>query len=322
MRRREFIALLGSTAALWAPAARADKLYSIVILHSGFPRRTPIDHLFNALRERGYEDGRTANIELLGGEGDPDRLKALIAGIVSEKPDVTIAVTSPAVLGLKQAGLLKPVVFAFVSDPVGQGIVASLAHPGGNFTGISYSETKIGSKRLEFLLDAVPTAQRVAIIWGSGFPENIAMANAVEAAAQARNLPVLSRKIVELNDLAPAFDESARFGATALIFLTDNLLFGHRKAIGELALSHHLPSMHSFPPEVQDGAFMSYGPDAEEAYQRAAALADRILKGVSPADLPVEEPTRFELSINIKTAKAFDLRVPPTLLALADKVIE
>lgn len=206
MRRREFIALLGSTAALWAPAARADKLYRIVILHSGFPRRTPIDHLFDALRERGYEDGRTAKIELLGGEGDPDRLKALIAGIVSEKPDVTIAVTSPAALGLKQAGLLKPVVFAFVSDPVGQGIVASLAHPGGNFTGISYSETKIGSKRLEFLLDAVPTAQRVAIIWGSGFPENTAMANAVEVAAQARSLPVLSRKIVELNDLTPAFE--------------------------------------------------------------------------------------------------------------------
>jgi len=322
MRRREFIALLGSTAALWAPAARADKLYRIVILHSGFPRRTPIDHLFDALRERGYEDGRTAKIELLGGEGDPDRLNALIADIASEKPDVTIAVTSPAVLGLKQAGLLTPVVFAFVSDPVGQGIVASLAHPGGNFTGISYSETKIGSKRLEFLLGAVPTAQRVAIIWGSGFPENAAMATAVEAAAQVRRLPALSLKVIRLNDLAPAFDEAARFSANALIFLTDNLLFGHRKEIAKLALSHHLPSIHSFPPEVQDGALMSYGPDPEEEYQRAAALADRILKGASPADLPVEEPTRFNLVINVKTAKAFGLSVPPTLLALADQVVE
>jgi putative ABC transport system substrate-binding protein len=302
--------------------ARADKLYRIVILHSGFPRRTPIDHLFDALRERGYEDGRTAKIELLGGEGDADRLKALVAEIVSEKPDVTIAVTSPAALGLKHAGLLTPIVFAFVSDPVGQGIVASLAQPGSNFTGISYSETKIGSKRLEFLLGAVPTAERVAIIWGSGFPENAAMANAVEAAAQVRSLPALSRKVTQLNDLAPAFEDVARFGATALIFLTDNLLFGHRKEIAELALSHHLPSMHSFPPEVQDGALMSYGPDVEEEYQRAAALADRILKGASPADLPVEEPTRFNLVINIKTAKTFGLSIPPTLLALADQVIE
>jgi putative ABC transport system substrate-binding protein len=322
MRRREFIALLGSTAAVWARAARAEKLYHIVILHSGFPRRTPIDHLFDALSERGYEDGRTAKIELLGGEGDADRLKALIAGIVSEKPDVTIAVTSPAALGLKQAHLPRPVVFAFVSDPVGQGIVASLAHPGGNFTGISYSETKIGSKRLEFLLGAVPTAQRVAIIWGSGFPENAAMATAVEAAAQVRSLPALSRKVTQLNDLTPAFEDAARFGATALIFLTDNLLFGHRKEISELALSHHLPSIHSFPPEVRDGALMSYGPDVEEEYQRAAALADRILKGASPADLPVEEPTRFNLVINIKTAKAFGLSVSPTLLAIADEVIE
>ncbi len=281
MRRREFIALLGSTAAVWARAARAEKLYRIVILHSGFPRRTPIDHLFDALCERGYEDGRTAKIELLGGEGDADRLKALIAGIVSEKPDVTIAVTSPAALGLKRAGLLTPVVFAFVSDPVGQGIVANLAHPGGNFTGISYSETRIGSKRLEFLVDAVPAARRVAIIWGSGFPENAAIAEAIEAAARVRSLPALSRKIIQLNDLTPAFEDAETFGATALIFLTDNLLFGHRKEIAELALSHHLPSMHSFPPEVQDGALMSYGPDPEEEYPTATLAAF-----VVPCDAP------------------------------------
>jgi ABC-type uncharacterized transport system substrate-binding protein len=313
--------MLGSTA-VSVHAARADKLYRIVILHSGFPRRTPIDHLFDALRERGYEDGRNAKIKLLGGEGDPDRLKTLITGIVSEKPDVTIAITSPAALGLKQAGLLTPVVFAFVSDPVGQGIVASLPHPGGNFTGISYSETNIGSKRLEFLLAAVPNARRVAIIWGSGFPENAAIADAVEAAARARSLPALLRKVIQLNDLATAFEDAEIFGATVLIFLTDNLLFGHRKEVAELALSHHLPSIHSFPPEVQDGALMSYGPDQEEEYQRAAALADRILKGASPAALPVEEPTRFNLAVNAKTAKAFGLAVPPTLLALADQVIE
>jgi ABC-type uncharacterized transport system substrate-binding protein len=328
LRRREFIALIGGAAVSWPRTGSAQqasaraKVYRIFILHSGFPRRTPIDHLFDALRERGYEDGRTAKIELLGGEGDPDRLRTLIAGIVSEKPDVTIAVTSPAAVGLKQAGLRTPVVFAFVSDPVGQGIVTSLAHPGGNFTGISYSETKIGSKRLEFLLDADPTAQRAAIIWGSGFPENAAIANAIEAAAKARDLRIFSRTINQLSELTPAFEDATRFRATVLIFLTDNLLFGHRKEIADLALSHHLPSMHSFPPEVQDGALMSYGPNPEEEYQRAAALADRILKGASPAELPVEEPTRFNLVINLKTGKAFGLSLPPTLLALADQVIE
>jgi ABC-type uncharacterized transport system substrate-binding protein len=322
MRRREFIALLGITAAVWARTARGAKQYHIVILHSGFPRRTPIDHLFDALRKRGYEDGRTAKIELLGGEGDPDRLKVLIDGIVSEKPDVTIAVTSPAALGLKEAGLATPVVFAFVSDPVGQGLVASLAKPGGNFTGISYSETKIGSKRLEFLLDAVPAAQRVAIIWGSGFPENAAIANAAGSAAQLRKLLIFSRKIVTLNDLVPAFDDAREFGAIALIFLTDNLLFGHRKEIADLALSHRLASIHSFPPEVRDGSLMSYGPDVEEEYQRAAAITDKVLKGVSPTDLPVEEPTRFQLAINARAAKALGLSLPPTLLALADEIIE
>ena len=323
MRRRGVIALLGGAAAWPLTMARADKLYRIVILHSGFPRRTPIDHLFDALRERGYEGGRTAEIELLGAEGNPDRLKELTARIVSERPDVTIAVTTPAAVGLKKASVLTPVVFVFVSDPVGQGIVPSLAHPEGNFTGISYSETKIGSKRLELLLAAVPTAQRMAIIWGSGFPENVAIGSAVEAAAQTRSLPVLSRKIVELDDLTPAFDDAVRFGAAVLIFLTDNLFFGHREEVAHLALSHHLPSIHSFPLEVQDGGLMSYGADLEEGYQRAAALADRILKGgASPADLPVEEPTRFNLAINVQTAKALGLSVPPTLLALADQVIE
>jgi len=162
MKRREFITLLGGAAiAGWPLYLHAADQRHIVILHSGFPNRTPIDRLYNALNERGY---RTANIELLGGEGDPDRLKTLIAQIVEQKPDVTIVVTSPAARGLKQADLSAPVVFVFVPDPIGQGIVASLAHPGGNFTDITYSETAIGGKRLGILLDVVPSAQRVAIM--------------------------------------------------------------------------------------------------------------------------------------------------------------
>jgi len=320
MKRRKFLTLAGCAAITgWPLYLRAAGQHRIVILHSGFPNRTPIDRLYNALNERGYS---AANIELLGGEGNPDRLKTLIARIVEQKPDVTIALTSPAARGLKQAGLSAPVVFVFVPDPVEQGIVASLARPGGNFTGITYSETAIGSKRLGIILDVVPGAQRVAVIWGGGFPENVSMAKAVETSAQTRNLLIFSREVSELHDLPSAFDEASAFGAAALVFLTDNLMFGHRKEVAALALSHHLPSIHAFSPEVKDGGLLSYGADLEESYQRAAALADRILRGSSPSDLPVEEPTRFDLAVNLKTAKALGLTIPPGVLAIADEVIE
>ena len=320
LKRREFITLVGGAAiGAWPLYLYAADQRHIVILHSGFPNRTPIDRLYNALNERGY---RAANIELLGGEGDPDRLKMLVAQIVEQKPDVTIALTTPAARGLKQAGLSSPVVFAFVPDPIGQGIVASLAHPGGNFTGITYSETAIGSKRLGIILDVVPSAQRVAIIWGSGFPENVSMAKVIETSAQARKLSVFSRAVSELRDLSSAFDEASAFGAAALVFLTDNLMFGHRKEVAALALSHHLPSIHAFSPEVADGGRLSYGAELEEGYQRAAALADRILRGSSPADLPVEEPTRFDLAVNLKTANALGLTIPPGVLAIANEVTE
>ena len=168
----------------------------------------------------------------------------------------------------------------------------------------------------------LPSAQRVAIIWGSGFPENVSMAKVIETSAQARKLSVFSRAVSELRDLSSAFDEASAFGAAALVFLTDNLMFGHRKEVAALALSHHLPSIHAFSPEVADGGLLSYGAELEEGYQRAAALADRILRGSSPADLPVEEPTRFDFAVNLKTANALGLTIPPGVLANANEVTE
>lgn len=320
--RRELVALLGGAALAWPLGARAAERRRITILHSGYPRRTGIDRLYEALRERGYEDPRTADITLLGGEGNADRLKTLVSEIARERPDVTIAITSPAVRALKEANVTTPVVFAFVLDPVGLGVIASLARPAGNFTGITYSEAAIARKRLEILLDAVPDTRHIAVIWARGLPENAAMVKATQAAAETRNLAIFARDIAAMDDLAPAFDGAAASGATALVFLTDNLMFGHRKEIADFALSHRLPSIHSFSTEVADGGLLSYGPDLNESYQRAAALADRILRGASPAELPVEEPTRFDLAINMKTAKALGLPIPPTLLARADEVIE
>jgi putative ABC transport system substrate-binding protein len=321
MRRRQFISLCG-VALAWPTAARAQQPRRIGILHSGFPDRTPIHVLFAALRTLGYEDGRTAAIELLGGEGDPDRLNTLVAKLAAQRPDVIIALTPPAVLALKQAGVTTPVVFAFVSDPVGLGIVTSLAHPGANFTGLSFSDAVLGGKRLELLMDALPNLKRVAVIWGRSFAGNSAIFDVIREAARVRSVEIFSRELRGSDDLSPAFDDAKASGAQAVIFMTDNVMFGRRREVAALALARHLPSIHSFVPEAEDGGLMSYGPDLDESYRRAAALADAILKGARPADLPVEEPTRFILAVNLKTAAALDIAIPPAILVRADKVIE
>jgi putative ABC transport system substrate-binding protein len=321
MRRRRFIRLCG-VALAWPTAARAQQPRRIGILHSGFPDRTPIHVLFAALRTLGYEDGRTAAIELLGGEGDPDRLNTLVAKLAAQRPEVIIALTPPAVLALKQAGVTTPVVFAFVSDPVGLGIVTSLAHPGANFTGLSFSDAVLGGKRLELLMDALPNLKRVAVIWGRSFAGNSAIFDVIREAARARSVEIFSRELRGSDDLSPAFDDAKASGAQAVIFMTDNVMFGRRREVAALALARHLPSIHSFVPEAEDGGMMSYGPDLDESYRRAAALADAILKGARPADLPVEEPTRFILAVNLKTAAALDIAIPPAILVRADKVIE
>jgi putative tryptophan/tyrosine transport system substrate-binding protein len=322
MERRDFIILLGTAAATWPLAAGAQQHPRISILHSGFPDRTPINLLFAALRALGYEDGRTATVELLGGEGDPDRLNALVAKLAAQSPDVIVALTEPAVLALKQTGIATPVVFAFVSDPVGLGVVNSLARPGGNFTGLSYSDAILGGKRLELLTDMLPGLQRVAVIWSRSLAGNSAILDTIRDAAPARHVEIFPRELYGADDLSAAFDDAKASGAQAAVFMTDNVMFGRRKEVAALALARHLPSVHSFTPEAEDGGLMSFGPELDESYNRAAALVDAILKGALPANLPVEEPTRFTLAVNLKTAAALGIAVPSAILVRADKVIE
>jgi putative tryptophan/tyrosine transport system substrate-binding protein len=317
MRRREFLAGL-----LAASAARAEERARIAILHSGFPNRTPIHLLFEALGQLGYEHGRTAVIDLHGGEGNLDRLSELVTQLSTQKPHVIIAITAPAAVALKRPELSIPVVFAVVLDPVGLGLVESLARPAGNFTGTTYSEADLGGKRLEFLVDALPGTRRVAVLWGSGVQQNAPLLESIRSFASTRSIEVFARELRSLEDLAPAFDAAAQVGAQAVIFLSDNLMFGHRKQVAELALAHRLPSMHAFAAEVQDGGLMFYGPSLAESYRRVAALTDRIIKGARPGELPVEQPTKFELTINLKTAKALGLTVPESFLLRADEVIE
>jgi putative ABC transport system substrate-binding protein len=316
MRRRDF--LIGAAIAL-PLAAEAQQRQRISVLHSGYPRRTPIKLLFDALGKLGYDE---TQIDLLGGEGDSSRLKALVDQLALRKPDVIIAITSPAVVALKDAKLNIPVVFAFVPDPVELGIVESLARPGGHFTGVTYSEAGLGGKRLELLIDAIAGMTRTAVFWSSSFPGHDTALESIRTSASAHGIEIFSRPLGGVDDLAPAFDDVLRAKAQAAVFMSDNTMFGHRKQVADLALAHKLPTIHSFPPEAQDGGLMSYGPSNNENYKRAAALTDRILKGARPSDLPVEQPTRFELVINLKTAKALGLILPPTLLARADEVIE
>jgi putative ABC transport system substrate-binding protein len=322
MRRRELVALLGGAAAIAPFAAHSQARHRISILHSGFPNRTPIHRLYEALRALGHEHGRTAAIELLGGEGDADRLATLVAKLAADRPDVIIALTDPAVLGLKRAKVPTPVVFAFVTDPIGLGVVDSLAHPGGNFTGVTYSDLRLGGKRLELLVDAVPGTARVAVLWTRQLASSPALVTAIEAAARARGVGIVAREIKGADDLAAAFRDARASGAQAAVVMSDNMMFGRRKEIAALALTHHLPTIHSFSPEAEDGGLMSFGPELDESYQRVAALTDAILKGARPSDLPVEEPKYFALVVNLKTAAALAITIPSEILVRADRVIE
>ena len=327
MRRRDLITFFGAAAA-WSLAvslrtpAHTKEPPKIIILHSGFPNRTPIHLLLEALSKLGYEKDRTATIDLLGGEGDANRLNALVAQIGSQKPDVVIAITSPAVVALKEGRLSVPVVFAFVPDPVGLGVVESLAHPGGNFTGVTYSESALGGKRFELLLDAVTGTTKIAVLWNPSFPGHADALESIRQSASIRSIEVFSRVLKGVEDLELAFEDAKRASAQAAVFMADNVMFGNRKLVAEVALKHRIPTIHSFPPEVRDGGLMFYGPSNDENYRRSAALADRILKGARPSDLPVEQPTKFELIINLKTAKAFGLTIPELFLLRADEVIE
>src|SRR5215208_2922896 len=296
MRRRD---LLGG-ALFWASTAVAQQRSRIAILHSGFPHRTPIEQLYAALRDLGHEHGRTAEIELLGAESDPGRLTSFVAKLVQEHPQVIIAVTSPAALALKRANVTTPVVFLFVSDPIRLGLIESLARPGGNYTGVTFSDGFLGAKRLELLADTVPGIRTVAVLWSPQFEENAALVESIRNAGQRLAIGVATIEIGGPARLPAAFDEAVTARAQAVIFLTENALFDHWRTIAELALARRLPTIHTYPPEVRDGGLMSFCPDLAESYQRAAALAHRVLQGAPP----------------------LGLKFPLRLLAGADEVIE
>ena len=324
MKRREFITGLVGAAA-WPVATEAQqtaKIRTIGFLgNATFSTwRHWVVAFVQRLNELGWIEGRNVAIEYRWAEGRSERYVEIAAEFSRLNVDVIIT-TGPAVLTIKQATSVIPIVFATANDPVGTGMVASLARPGGNVTGTSIQNTETASKRVELLRELVPSLRRLAILANAGYPAAVLEMTEVLTAAKALGLEVTNMEIRRAEDIGPVF-ERINGKADALHVCTDSLVYTNWSRINSLALDARLPTMNGAREYVDVGGLISYGPNFPNLWRRAAELVDKILRGAKPGDLPVEQPTKFDLVINLKTAKALGLNVPPTLLARADEVIE
>jgi putative ABC transport system substrate-binding protein len=324
LRRREVITLFGGAAAAWPLAARAQqpgKLPTIGFLGTDASVWRPWTAAFvERLRGLGWIEGRSIAIEYRWLEGRLDRVAEIAAEFVHLKVDC-IVTNGDAVPTIKKATSVIPIVFAIANDPVGGGLVASLARPGGNVTGLSGQATDLAAKRLELLREVVPRLRRLAIMLNVGYPSAVLEMGEVQAAARALGIEVAPLEIRRAEDIAPAFD-MLKPQADALYVVVDTLVSANRTRIITFALGARLPTIWNTRGFVQAGGLMSYGPNFLDLFRSTAGLVDKILRGMKPADLPVEQPTKFDMVFNLITAKAIGLDVPPTLLARADEVIE
>jgi ABC-type uncharacterized transport system substrate-binding protein len=328
MRRREFIALVGGTAAVWPFAARAQqagKLWRIGFL-SAVPRATFGSGLYagfqQGMRELGYVEGKDFVSDWRSADGKYERLSELAAELVRLKMDVIISGLTVGVRALQQATDTIPIVMAYSTDPVGNRLVASLAHPGGNITGLSGSSDDSAPKQLELLAAVVASPSRIALL---GNPDNLTyhpVRTSLQDAAKKAGflfLPVEARNLQETEN---AFTVFAKERVQGVIVSGDGLFFGQQQRLAEFALRNHLPSMFPQREYVEAGGLMSYGENLSEFFRRAASFVDKIIKGAKPGDLPIEQPTKFNLVINRKTADALGVTIPPQLYIFADEVIE
>jgi putative ABC transport system substrate-binding protein len=325
MKRREFITLLGGAAA-WPLVARAQqpgKLPTIGYLGQSTLaiESQRVAALVQGLRELGWTEGRTVAIEYRWGEGRFERAAEIAAEFVRLKVDVIVTAGTPQVIAARNATSLIPIVFASAGEPVGSGLVASLARPGGNITGLSTQAVDLAGKRLEFLREVIPGRGRLAVMGNVGNPTIVLEMSELKAAAHALGFGIVALEIRKAEDIVPAF-ESQKGRADALYVVFDALISANWNRINTLALGARLPTMSGNPAHVEVGALMSYAPNSPALFRRAADYVDKILRGAKPGDLPVEQPTKFDLIINLTTAKALGIEVPPTLLARADEVIE
>jgi putative ABC transport system substrate-binding protein len=326
MKRREFITLLGGAAAALPLAARgqqAARLPTIGFLGSATALAGSqwAAAFVQRLRELGWIENRTVAIEYRWAEGREERFAEIAAEFIRLKVNVIVTYGTTSSIAAKKATEVIPIVIAGAGDLVGTGLVASLARPGGNVTGLSTQQTDSAGKRIEILREILPSLRTVAILANIANPNSMLEMSEAHAAVLALSLDVVKSEIRRAEDIAPVF-EALKGRADAVYVCPDPLLNANRIRINTVALGLRLPTMHGFREYVESGGLMSYGPNFLDLHRRAADFVDKILRGAKPADIPVEQPTKFDLVINLTTAKALGLEVPPTMLARADEVIE
>ena len=331
MKRREFITLIGGAAA-WPLAARAqqgDRVQLLVAMMGGRNADTDPEGrawfvaFRQALQELGWVEGRNFRSDYRWPAGDLDRMRAIAKEFVDLKPDVIFAGNTPSVEALLSETHTIPIVFANLADPVGTGLIESLARPGGNATGFAGYEYSLGGKWLEMLKEIAPAVTRVAVLFN---PETAPFAQQylsfIETSASTFGVTANAASIGSISEIEAAIEAQARASGGGLIVLPDTFTFSNRAPLIALAARHRLPAIYAVRGQAVDGGLLSYGPDLVDLHRRAAGYVDRILRGVKPSDLPVQAPTKYELVINLKTAKALGLEIPSSVLARADEVIE
>ncbi len=327
--RRAILVVFGLTFAfLVAPlvteAQPTGKIYRIGFLGNSTPELEA--HLVagfrNGLRDLGYEEGRNVAIEYRWADGKYDRFPTLINELVASRVDVLVTAGTPATLAVKKANTAIPLVMVAVADPVGDGIVASLARPGGTITGMSSIALELDGKRLELLHELVPHAVAIGVIWNPSNASHPGVLDRVRVAAQALRMKIHLVPARTREELVDAFGAIARQRMDAVLVLADRLILHHRVETMNLALQYRLPGMYIYQELVEAGGLVSFGPNYVDIHRRAAAYVDKIFKGAKPGDLPVEQPTTFELAINLRTAKALGVTIPPSVLLRANRLIE
>ena len=325
IRRRKFLATLGAAAA-WPLASRAQqpigKIRRLGVLLPGLRESSFGKAMRDRLRELGYTEGRDTILETRWAEGKPERLTELAAELAGLKLDAIVAFSTPAAIAARNATATIPVIFLYVGDPVGAGVVPSLARPGGNATGISLLATELATKRLEILLEVAPKISRVAMLWNDSNPGMVLRARESQDAAPKLGVTIESVGVHDLINFDSAFATIESGGIDALLTLVDPFTSQHRKRIVDFAARRRLPAIYESGEFVESGGLICYGPNLVAIEHRAAEYVDKVFKGAKPADLPVEQPTKFEMLVNMKTAKALGLSIPQSVMLRADQLIE
>jgi putative tryptophan/tyrosine transport system substrate-binding protein len=325
MLRREFIKLLGGAAAAWPVALHAQpKIPRIGFMGNSTAalEANLVDSFREGLHEFGYREGRNIVIEYRWADGKYERFPALVADLLAAKVDVIVTAGTPAALAVKKATTTVPLVMVAVGDPVGTGLVSSLARPGGNLTGLSSIAPDLEGKRLDLLREVVPTLSHVAVFFNSLNPFHVVSMRQAHVAAQTMGIKLQQHDIRTSEDLDGAFAAIRKERPDALLILADRVFLHNRQRMMDFTEEQRLPTVNAYKELVEAGGLMSYGPSYEDMHKRAAIYVDKILKGAKPAELPIEQPSKFNFIIHLKAAKRLGVTVPPALLTLADKVIE